>query len=106
MSFKEPESSKQYGVRLVEEIRGDKRTWFAEHPRLPGCHAVADTDSEAVRRLHEAREIWLSWAKEVGFRIPAPDEHFMMTVQFAVPPHSPAVQSASETDLQRVELVA
>lgn len=48
------------------------RGWVAEVVELPGCISQGTTPDEAVDRLRDAYEAWVSVALEDGREIPAP----------------------------------
>lgn len=74
-----------YAVRLIEEPQpGGESTWFAEHPALPGCHAVGRTLEEAQINLERSRDAWLEWARREGVDVPPPPEQeASVTVQYS-----------------------
>ena len=72
-----------YDIRCAEEKWRDGRTsWFAEHPQLPGCHAVGGTLTEATKYLDEVRPVWLRFAEEHGFPIPPEPVNTNVTIEF------------------------
>lgn len=80
-----------YLTRLCEEPARDGSTsWFADHPRLPGCHAVGRDIDEAVARLNEARDAWLDWAQKHDVPVPDPDTDPHVQIQYALRPDSSA----------------
>lgn len=69
----------EYSIRMIEEESPDEGThWYADHPALQGCHAIAPSQGEALEELDEARESWLAVAARHGGEIP-PEEEFPMT---------------------------
>jgi predicted RNase H-like HicB family nuclease len=77
-----------YAVRLVEELApdGESSTWYAEHPELLGCHAVAATAEEAQNALDRSREAWLQYAADAGVPIPQAQDGPSVVVLYAIRP--------------------
>jgi predicted RNase H-like HicB family nuclease len=74
-----------YTVHLTEELHeGGEPTWFAEHPDLPGCHAVGTTPDEASANLDKSRDAWLKWAGDHSVPYPPPEEEPSTFVQYAI----------------------
>lgn len=73
-----------YTVQLTEEPHEGGATWFAEHPDLPGCHAVGATPDDASTNLDRSREAWLKWAEEKGVQFPPPQDEPSTFVQYAI----------------------
>ncbi len=44
-------------------------------PELVGCAANGQTQTEALKNVNEAVELWLETAKEFGDKIPEPRQH-------------------------------
>lgn len=62
-----------YVVRVVpEKDDQDGLVYLATNPELPGCMSHGDTPEEAIRRLAEARELYLSTMLERGLEPPLP----------------------------------
>ncbi len=84
-----------YAILLVEELAADGgHTWYAGHPELPGCHAVARTEEEAISGLDQSRAAWLQWATAHGIEVPRPRENPLVTVQYAIRPKSARAKEA------------
>ena len=63
----------QYATRLVEQLATDGTvTWYADHPALPGCHAVGPSQEEALLRLDQARDAWIAVSNQLGDEVPSP----------------------------------
>lgn len=62
----------QYAV-VIE--RGDEGGYGAYVPDLPGCVAVAKTESDVRRLIREAIELHLKAMREDGDPIPEPSTH-------------------------------
>lgn len=71
-SYNDSPRTGYYHLRLVQEQTPEGMVWTAQHPKLPGCHAVATGALEAVRQLDEVRIEWLGRAVEAGAKIPPP----------------------------------
>lgn len=50
----------------------EDKVFVAEVPELKGCMAHGETQSEAVKNINEAMELWIETAKEFGDKIPEP----------------------------------
>lgn len=50
----------------------EDKVFIAEVPELKGCLAHGETQSEAVKNINEAIELWIETAKEFGDKIPEP----------------------------------
>jgi len=97
-----------YFVQLVEELHPDHHmTWFAEHPELPGCNAVGDSQSEALANLEKSREAWLLWARQHELPIPQPREHPSIAVQYANRPgQTPAEEAGADQGVTKIKVAA
>ena len=56
----------------------DDQAFIAEVPELPGCMAHGDSQEAALRSVHEAIQLWIDTAKEVGDPIPEPKGERLM----------------------------
>lgn len=52
---------------------------------LPGCISSGDTSEEALERIEEAMELWISVALEDGKEIPEPDQEFSGRILVRLP---------------------
>jgi predicted RNase H-like HicB family nuclease len=59
-------------MRYAVVIEKGPSSFGAYVPDLPGCVAVGESRSEAVRLIHEAIELHLQSLKEQGENIPPP----------------------------------
>jgi predicted RNase H-like HicB family nuclease len=50
----------------------EDKIFVAEAPELKGCLAHGKTQTEAVKNINEAIELWLETADEFGDEIPMP----------------------------------
>lgn len=50
----------------------EDKIFVAEVPKLKGCLAHGKTQTEAVKNINEAIELWLGTADEFGDEIPMP----------------------------------
>lgn len=50
----------------------EDKVFIAEVPEFKGCSAHGETQSEAVKNINEAIELWTETAKEFGDKIPKP----------------------------------
>jgi predicted RNase H-like HicB family nuclease len=50
----------------------EDKVFIAEVPELKGCSAHGETQSEVVKNINEAMELWIETAKEFGDKIPEP----------------------------------
>ncbi len=68
-----------YHIVLTPDTDPDsgKTGWVAEVEELPGCLSQGITADEAVDRVRDAMEGWLSVAREEGFPIPSPRQDDM-----------------------------
>ena len=88
--------SLQYAIRLVEQLeKEDNVTWYADHPALPGCHAVGRTAGEALDRLEQAREAWIAVSRQLGDEIPEPIEEERILIQYALRKELPRAEQAA-----------
>ncbi len=62
----------QYRVLLIPEGEDDGAGWIAEIPELPGCMVAADSISEALDELADAKKAWMKIAEEDGAELPEP----------------------------------
>jgi predicted RNase H-like HicB family nuclease len=46
--------------------------YVASVPELPGCMAHGETQTEALKEVQTAMELWIETAQEVGAYIPEP----------------------------------
>ena len=77
----------EYSIRVMEEESPDGGThWYADHPALPGCHAIARSHTEALEALEEAQESWLALAARRGGEIPPEEECPMTQVHYLTKP--------------------
>ena len=56
----------------------DDQAFIAEVPELPGCMAHGDSQEAALSSVHEAIQLWIDTAKEVGDPIPEPKGERLM----------------------------
>ena len=61
---------KDYHINIFysEEDKG----YIADIPDLKNCSAFGKSPSEALREVEIAKDLWISVAKEKGFKIPEP----------------------------------
>lgn len=103
-----PDIARPYAIRLAEQRMPDRSiAWFAEHPELPGCHAVARTEGEALGELARSTEAWLTVARELGKRIPEPESDTQkVSIIRLLRRHwpKPEIVSESESEVFEVEI--
>lgn len=46
--------------------------YIAVIPELPGCSAFGETEEEALKEIKIAMELWITTAKNEGFKVPKP----------------------------------
>ncbi len=56
---------------LIQWDEEDK-IYIVTVPELPGCKTHGKTYEEAIKNALEVIELWLETAKDLGWRIPAP----------------------------------
>lgn len=49
--------------------------FIAEVPELPGCMAHGDSRERALAEAHQAIELWVETAREMGREVPEPKGH-------------------------------
>jgi predicted RNase H-like HicB family nuclease len=89
-------SGGHYPLVLIEELQVNGSTWYAEHPDLPGCHAVGNTMSEAQENLDQSREAWLAWAQGQEMEVPEPAEDPTVSIVYAVRPAAARTKAGTE----------
>ena len=65
----------KYGIVIYWS--DEDKIFVAEAPELKGCSAHGETQSEAVRNINEAIELWLETANEFGDEIPMPRQRLV-----------------------------
>ncbi len=96
-----------YKIRLVQELAPghNEPVWFAEHPDLNGCHAVAETPEAALEGLERSRRAWLEVARELGIEIPVPDGGALdILVQYLPNKTAAKAKADSEAETQEIPL--
>jgi len=61
-----------YPITLSQDEENGKVYFEAEIPDLPGCGAHGETIEEALKKLDEAKQLWLEVSLERGLTIPEP----------------------------------
>ena len=56
----------------------EDEVFVAEVPELPGCMAHGDTAEAALAHAHEAIQLWIDTARELGRPIPEPKGERLM----------------------------
>jgi antitoxin HicB len=64
--------SLNYPVTIIKDREDDKIYFEAEIPDLPGCGAHGENIEEALKRLDEAKKLWIEVSIERGLPIPEP----------------------------------
>jgi antitoxin HicB len=64
--------SLNYPVTIIKDREDDKIYFEAEIPDLPGCGAHGESVEEALKRLDEAKKLWIEVSIERGLPIPEP----------------------------------
>ena len=57
--------------------RDEDKIFVAEVPELKGCMAHGKTQTEAVKNINQAIELWLETAIEFGDKIPSPRQRLI-----------------------------
>ena len=57
--------------------RDEDKIFVAEVPELKGCMAHGKTQTEAVKNINQAIELWLETAIEFGDKIPLPRQRLI-----------------------------
>ena len=60
-----------YKIEIQKEEEGNG--YVVSCPELPGCITCADTISEGIELIEDAKKCWLSACLEDGVKIPEPD---------------------------------
>ena len=55
----------------------EDKIFVAEVPELKGCMAHGKTQTEAVKNINQAFELWLETAIEFGDKIPSPRQRLI-----------------------------
>ena len=55
----------------------EDKIFVAEVPELKGCMAHGKTQTEAVKNINQAIELWLETAIEFGDKIPSPRQRLI-----------------------------
>jgi len=61
-----------YPITITKDEENGKVYFEAEIPDLPGCGAHGETIEEALKKLDEAKQLWLEVSLERGHHIPEP----------------------------------
>jgi predicted RNase H-like HicB family nuclease len=56
----------------------EDQAFIAEVPELPGCMAHGDTAESALQHCHEAMDLWIDTARELGREVPTPKGRRLM----------------------------
>lgn len=64
--------SLNYPVTIIKDREDDKIYFEAEIPDLPGCGAHGESVEEALKRLDEAKKLWIEISLERGLDVPEP----------------------------------
>ena len=62
--------SHRYEIILYWSDEDD--VFIAEVPELPGCMAHGDSSEDALANCHDAIDLWIDTARELGRPVPAP----------------------------------
>ena len=62
----------KYPITLSQDEENGEVYFQAEIPDLPGCGAHGETIEEALKKLDEAKKLWLEVSLERGLTIPEP----------------------------------
>ncbi len=95
-----------YAVRLVEQRVPDttETAWFAEHPALGGCNAVAKERADALAGLDRSRRAWLAVARDNGLEIPLPEETQQIVVIYLPKKRSAKARAAPQPQPEVVDV--
>lgn len=55
----------------------EDKIFVVEVPELKGCSAHGKTQTEAVKNVNQAIELWLETAEEFGDEIPMPEQRLI-----------------------------
>lgn len=61
-----------YQVVVLPRAKEQGGGYFVTVPQLPGCMTHGNTRDEAIRYTEFAIEAWLTLARDLGHKIPAP----------------------------------
>lgn len=61
-----------YKYEIIIYWSEEDEVFVSEVPELKGCMAHGKTQSDAVKNINEAIELWIETAKEFGDEIPIP----------------------------------
>lgn len=64
-----------YKIEIIKLSEEDGGGFLAAVPKLPGCMSDGDTPDQALRNIQDAIKCWIETAKELGRKIPEPDEY-------------------------------
>jgi predicted RNase H-like HicB family nuclease len=64
-----------YKYEIIIYWSNEDDAFVAEVPELPGCMAHGSTQTDALKNINEAMELWIDVARKHGDTIPEPMCH-------------------------------
>lgn len=61
-----------YRYEIILYWSDEDAVFIAEVPELPGCMAHGDSPERALAECHQAIDLWVDTAREMGREVPAP----------------------------------
>lgn len=61
-----------YRYEIILYWSDEDAVFIAEVPELPGCMAHGDSPERALAECHQAIDLWVDTALEMGREVPAP----------------------------------
>jgi antitoxin HicB len=92
-----------YQIILRQDVDNGERYYVAEIPELQGCGSHGATQEEALRRLEEAKELWLKAKLKRGLPIPEPnvEENYSGKILVRIPSklHMELIEKAKKENI-------
>lgn len=92
-----------YPILITKDEENGKLFYEAEIPDLPGCGAYGKTKNEALKRLEEAKELWITARLKRNLPIPEPIsmDDFSGRYLLRIPPrlHMHLTQNAKKEEM-------
>jgi predicted RNase H-like HicB family nuclease len=61
-----------YRYEIILYWSDEDALFIAEVPELPGCMAHGDSPEQALAECHQAIDLWVETAREMGREVPEP----------------------------------
>jgi len=95
--------SLHYPITISQDEENGKIYFEADIPDLPGCGAHGETIEEALKKLEEAKQLWLEVSLERDISIPEPalEDEFSGKFLLRIPPrlHMQLTKAARKDDM-------